>query len=204
MFRKSKPVSTPTRIFVLCTGRCGSMTLSRATAHLDNYTSDHEALTHLTGPERFNIPDHHIAIDNRLAWLLGRLEREWGDNAAYIHLTRAPEATAQSFAKRANQGILKAYRNDILARSKQRAPKTKLIEYCRDYVDTVTQNIDLFLRDKTHKMDMTLENIGPDFDRMCDWIGATGDLDAARAELRVQHNATSASKPRKPAKKGTP
>ena len=49
---------------------------------------------------------------------------------------------------------------------------------------------------------MTLENIGPDFDRMCNWIGATGDLEAARAELHVQHNATLPSKPRKPAKKG--
>jgi len=39
-------------------------------------------------------------------------------------------------------------------------------------------------------MTMRLETIGADFDRFCDWSGATGDLASARAELGIRHNAT--------------
>lgn len=182
--------ATPTTVIVLCTGRCGSMTLSRACAHLTSHTCAHESLTHATGPARFAFPPRHIEIDNRLAWLLGRLDAAWGDRAAYVHLTRDPEAVAQSFAQRANQGILRAYRQDILARSRGKAWTTPLIDYCRDYVDTVTANIHHFLHDKSHVLPMTLETLPADFDRFCDWTGATGDLAAARAELQVAHNAT--------------
>lgn len=183
-------MSFPTNIFVLCTGRCGSMTLARACARLTNWTGAHESLTHATGPARLAYPPRHIEIDNRLSWLLGRLERTWGPDAAYVHLTRDPEAVAQSFAQRANQGIIRAYRTDILARSRTRTPKVPLIAYCRDYVDTVNANITAFLRGKPHQMTMRLERIGTDFDRFLDWSGATGDLDAARAELGIRHNAT--------------
>ena len=180
----------PSTIIVLCTGRCGSMTLSRACGHLTNYTAAHESRTHLIGPARFDFGTNHIEIDNRLAWFTGRLEAAWGDRAAYVHLTREAEDVAQSFAKRAHQGILKAYRGDLLARSQAIPPVPRLIDFCRDYVETVTQNIHLFLRDKSHVMEMSLETMAEDFDVFAGWIGAEGDLAAARAELNVAHNAT--------------
>ena len=183
-------MSFPANVFVLCTGRCGSMSLSRACAHLDNWTVDHESRTHAVGAARLDYPPGHIEIDNRLAWFLGRMERRWGDAAAYVHLTREPEAVAESFAARAHQGILRAYRTDILARSRNRARSRPLIEDCRDYVDTVTANIEHFLVNKTNTLSMTLETLADDFEVFLGWIGATGDLDAARAEIRTRHNAT--------------
>lgn len=180
----------PSNIFVLCTGRCGSMTLSHACNHLTNWTAAHESKSYLTGAARLAFPPRHIEIDNRLSWVLGRLESTWGNDAAYVHLTRDPEAVAKSFAARASQGILKAYRTEILYRAQLRAPRTALITYCRDYVDTVTQNIRAFLKDKTHVMDMRLETMADDFDAFCGWIGAEGNLAAARAELAIRHNAT--------------
>lgn len=185
-------MNRPTTVIVLCTGRCGSMTLSKACGHFTNFSAGHETRTHLTGPERFDFGQNRIEIDNRLAWLLGRLDAAWGDRAAYVHLTRDPEEVAASFAARAHQGILKAYRTDILARSRARSRGVPVMEFCRDYVDTVTRNIELFLRDKSHVMGMTLETMESDFDRFIRWIGAEGDLDAARAELRISHNATKA------------
>lgn len=183
----------PSTVIVLCTGRCGSMTLSKACAHFTNFSAGHETRTHLTGPDRFDFGPNRIEIDNRLAWLLGRLDRAWGDRAAYVHLTRDPEAVAASFAARAHQGILKAYRTDILSRSRYRSRGVPVMEFCRDYVDNVTSNIELFLRDKTHVMSMALETMETDFDRLAQWIGAEGDLEAARAELRISHNATKAN-----------
>ena len=180
----------PDRVLVLCTGRCGSTTLAQACAHLDGWTAAHESRTHLTGPARLDYPPRHIEIDNRLSWFLGRLARDVGDAAAYVHLTRDPEAVAQSFAQRANQGILRAYRQDMLTHTRWREPKASLIAQCRDHVDTVTANIEAFLATRRHVMSMRLETIEADFDRLCGWIGATGDLAAARAELAQRHNAT--------------
>lgn len=166
------------------------MTLSRACTHLTSHTSAHESMTHATGAARFAFPANHIEIDNRLAWFTGRLDRVWGDRAAYVHLTRDPEQVARSFTLRANQGIIRGYKQDILARSRNLGWKTPLIDYCRDYVDTVTANITHYLRDKQHVMEMTLETMPDDFEQLCGWIGADGNLDAARAELAVVHNAT--------------
>ena len=180
----------PTNIFVLCTGRCGSMTLARACDHITNYTSAHEGRTHALGADRLAYPARHIEIDNRLSWFLGRLDRTFGDNAAYVHLIRDPDDVARSYAGRSNQGILRAYRTAIVSRAARRNPKARVIDFSRDYVDTVTENLTTFLRDKTHVMVIRLETLGPDFDRFIDWIGATGDLDAAQAELLVRHNAS--------------
>ena len=186
-------MTMPSTVIVLCTGRCGSTTLSKACAHFTNFSAGHETRTHLTGPDRFDFGENRIEIDNRLAWLLGRLDAVWGDRAAYVHLSRNPEEVAASFAARAHQGILKAYRTDILSRSRYKSRGVPVIEFCRDYVENVTRNIELFLRDKTHVMEMTLETMESDFDRFTGWIGAEGDLDAARAELRITHNATKAN-----------
>ncbi len=183
----------PRTIIVLNTGRCGSTTLARACAHFDNYTAGHETRCHMTGSGRFEFGENHIEIDNRLSWLLGRLDRHWGDRAAYVHLTRDPDAVARSFLKRSGQGILRAYRTDILMHAPSRDPDAPRFRYCKDYVDTVTENIRHFLRDKTHVMTMQLETIAADFDRFIDWIGATGDLPAARAALAEHHNASGES-----------
>jgi len=182
----------PSTVIVLCTGRCGSMTLSRACGHFTNYTAGHESRTHMTGAARLDFGPNRIEIDNRLAWFLGRLDATWGDRAAYVHLTRDAEAVAQSFSKRAHQGILKAYRQDILARSRHKAKSVPLVEFCRDYVETVTANIEHFLRGKSHVMEMALETMADDFEVFAGWIGAEGDMAAARAELAITHNATEA------------
>ena len=107
-----------------------------------------------------------------------------------MHLTRDPEAVAASFAARAGQGILRAYRTDILARSRARAPGRPLIEECRDYVATVTANIEAYLAGKSHVLPMALETIEDDFETFADWIGCGGDLTAARQAIRIRHNAT--------------
>lgn len=180
----------PANIFVLCTGRCGSTTFARAAAHVPGWSAGHETRTHLTGPARLAYPPRHIEVDNRLSWLLGRLDRAFGDRAAYVHLTRDPEAVAQSFAARAATGILRAYRADILAGAQVRSPRASVLDTCRDYVETVTENIALFLRDKTFVLPMRLETLSEDFDLFCAWAGLSGDLDAARAEIAIRHNAT--------------
>ena len=43
-------------IFVLCTGRCGSVTFTKACQHITNYTCTHESRVSLLGEDRLNYP----------------------------------------------------------------------------------------------------------------------------------------------------
>lgn len=179
-------------VFVLCTGRCGSTTFIEAARHLTNFSSAHESRTAMTGHGRFAYPVNHIEADNRLSWLLGRLDASYGDQAWYVHLQRDSLATARSFRERWDRGIMHAYRTEILMGAGKRQVFTDddKLQFCLDYCETVNSNISHFLRDKTKKMTFTLENAQCHWSQFCEWVGAQGNLDAAAAEWSVRHNAT--------------
>jgi len=175
-------------VFVLSTGRCGSLAFSEACRHIRNFTSGHETRCNLLGDARFAYPDNHIECDNRLSWLLGRLEKAYGDRAIYVHLSRNDEDTARSYFRRYSRGIMKAYRGSgILAGLSERSdPMAVALDYC----GTVNSNIELFLKDKSRKMEIHLESMEHDFPRFWDFIGAEGELSAALGEFHHRHNAT--------------
>ncbi len=50
------------RIFVIGTGRCGTVTFSKACEHITNYISGHETTTHGKLGNNFDFPDNHIEI----------------------------------------------------------------------------------------------------------------------------------------------
>ena len=180
----------PDNVFILCTGRCGSLTFARAAKHIRNFTSGHESRSFRTGPARFAYPKRHIEVDNRLAWTLGRLQNAYGDRAHYVHLTRDRDAVAASFLSRRNYGMIKAYREAHLLNLNLRAPATPDLDIAMDMIDTITQNILHYLKDKTHVMQIRLETAEQDFAHFWDWIGASGNPDAAFAEWNTRHNAT--------------
>lgn len=173
------------RVFVLCTGRCGSTTFTYACKHMTNFTAGHETRAKFIGSERLEYPDDHIEIDNRLSWLLGRLESAYGDDAYYVHLQRDRREVAESYARRMSNpaSIGAAYKTSIL----MDGPHEDL-DVCLDVTETMVANIEHFLRDKTYVMEVSLENIEEDFARFWDWIGAEGDKAAALAEWGVLYN----------------
>lgn len=174
-------------IFILNTGRCGSTTFIEACRHISNFSAGHESRIHLTGEQRLAYPANHIEADNRLSWLLGRLDRAYGNDAFYLHLRRNRTDTTASFARRQHMGIMKAYREGILLNG-DADPSAE--EIARDYIDTVESNIALFLRNKSHWMSFDLERAADDFSRFWQWIGAEGDLERALQEWQVSHNAS--------------
>lgn len=178
-------------VFILNTGRCGSATFIEACSHISNFSSGHESRSSLLGEDRFDYPINHIEADNRLAWFLGRLDDQFGDEAFYVHLTRNANDTARSFVRRYPRSIVKAYRQAILMGSVERSDP---LSVCLDYCDTVNSNIRMFLKDKTHKMEFRLENAKQDFRGFWEMIGAEGDFDAAVAEFAILHNASGQEK----------
>lgn len=175
-------------IFILCTGRCGSTTFIKASSHIRNFSAGHETRSKFLGLERFNYPSQHIEADNRLSWLLGRLELAYGNNARYVHLIRDDVATAQSFVRRYNSGIIKAYRGSgiIMGLPEASNPMAVALDYCQ----TVNSNIELFLANKTNVMQIKLERAKQDFTEFWHWIDAEGNLNDALAEFDVMHNAS--------------
>lgn len=190
LFRRQR---LPRNVFVLGTGRCGTVTFVRACEHLENFTAGHESRAGLVGAERFGYPRQHIEADNRLSWFLGELESRFADEPLYVHLKRDPEQVANSFATRWNRpyqaNMVRAFAHGIVMRSEP-WPEDIRIDVCRFYVQTVTNNIDVFLRKKSNQMTVWLEEAAawlPDF---WDRIGGSGDLAAAIGEFDIRHNAS--------------
>lgn len=173
-------------VFILNAGRSGSKTFARACDHISNYTSAHESRSGLLGDAHFAYPDNHIESDNRLSWLLVRLDRAYGDRAFYVYLTRDVGPVAASWAKRSYTGMMNAYRYAILCHCPKDATP---FEVAKDYCDTVDTNVRLFLRDKKNWMEFRLEEASERFPEFWKRIGAEGDYEAALAEFGVRHNA---------------
>ena len=174
-------------VFILNSGRCGSSTFIQACRHMSNFSTGHETRLRLIGDARLAYPDNHIEADNRLAWLLGRLDRAYGDSAFYVHLSREPVATADSFTRRAEFGIMKAYREGILLGGETGQTDRA---FALDYLDTVQANIALFLKSKPNVMAFRLEHAKADFESFWRWIDAQGDLEQALSEWDIRHNAS--------------
>lgn len=175
-------------VFILCSGRCGSTSFARACRHVANWTSGHETRSHMLGLDRLAYPPFHIEADNRLSWMLGRMDQSFGPEAAYVHLTRDPEAVAQSYARRAGYGIMHAYYHGIVFPPAEDSGDRPVIEHARDMVATITANIETFLRGKPQVMRMRLEEMEARFPDFWDWIGAEGRLDLALKEWSTRHN----------------
>lgn len=184
-------------VFILSTGRCGSMSFARACEHIQNYTSGHETRCTELGEERFKYPQFHIESDNRLSWLLGRLDETFGSDAFYLHLTRDREETAQSYNRRWDNryGIMPAYSRGILMH------EPRGVADARDYYDTVNANIRLFLKDKPHQMSVEMLDLPNQFRTFCEKIGAECDIDLALREWDKQHNQSAKPSPPRPIKR---
>lgn len=174
-------------VFVLNTGRCGSTTFIKACRYIENYTCAHESRAMDIGPARLDYGENHIEADNRLSWVLGRLDQTYGKDAFYVHLRRNDKDTARSFSNRYGSGIIEAYRKAVIV---DLEPNTDPIAVAHDYCDTVNSNIEFFLKDKPHQMNFHLENSTSDFRQFWSRIDAAGDIDAALHEFTKAYNPT--------------
>jgi len=174
-------------VFILSTGRSGSMTFAIACRHISNYSSSHEGRVHILGDKHFDYPNNHIESDSRLNFFLGRLDEEYGDDAIYIHLQRNLNDCVESWSRRHREfDIIKMWGHSVMVRCSDKENYKKVAE---DYVKTMNSNIRLFLKDKTKVMDFKLENAKQDFKKFWTFIKAEGDFSMAIKEWDIKHNA---------------
>lgn len=166
------------RVFIICTGRTGSHNIAKACSFIENYTSGHETRIAMSASEKLNYPDNHIEADNRLSWLLGSLDKRFEDNdTIYVHLKRDPALVAKSYNRRwhLRYSIVRAFSSGILMKNSRQDD----IKSCNDYVEVVNDNIEFFLKSKSNKLTINIENIDNDFKAFWKLINAEGDLEAA-------------------------
>lgn len=176
-------------VFVLCTGRCGSYTFFKACEHIENYTAGHESRKRAIGPGCLTFDDSHIEVDCRMAWRLGRLERSYGRDAFYVHLTRDSALVANSYLAKfydKKMGIARAWYELMGHPFDDYMPAVM-----SDMVLSITDNIAAFLSDKEH-MNISIEDADARFPEFWERIGAKGNLNLAVAELGRVYNARAA------------
>ena len=178
------------RVFVLCTGRTGSVSLAEACKHMTNFTSGHESKARCLGEERLRFPDQHIEIDNRLTWFLGQLHETYGQEPYYVHLLRDRDKTAHSYNKRwqAYHSIVRAFASSILKLRPRKLSEAERLQVSYDYCDAANSNIRLFLRDKPRQMEIDLDAIEQGFTQLWQEIGAEGNLQEALQALNTPRN----------------
>ena len=180
------------KVIVLCSGRTGSTTLYRACQFIDDFTVGHESRVEHLGAKRFDFPDQHIEIDNRLIWQLGSLEQHIGDQALYVHLKRERLAVKQSFINRLYQpkSIFYSYCESIKKSTPENLSSDEKEHLADDFLDSIDANIRYFLKDKTHQMEFHVENYQQDFAQFWEFINAKGDYEKALAEWSKKHNSS--------------
>ena len=179
-------------IFVLSAGRCGSMTFIKACDHITNYTSQHESGRNFESHQKYNLiyPEYHIESDNRLTWFLGSLDKLYGNKAYYVKLTRNKDKIINSYLKRKslNQGILPAFAINILQQKKWSISKDGYRWAAKHYINTVYDNIDFYLRDKTNKIEFDIDDPIDKFNQIWLDIEAEGNLNNAMEEFLKYYN----------------
>ncbi|MGO2101962.1 MAG: hypothetical protein ACTH3E_02840 [Psychroflexus halocasei] len=177
-------------VFVLCTGRTGSVSFIKACQHIENFTADHESRSHFNGKERFDFPDQHIEADNRLSWDLGRLDKHFGKDAFYVHLTRDHNKVAESYAKRVYypNNIVKAYCDGIKKNPTEKLSKEEIYKYSLDMVMNIESSIEFFLKDKPNQIKIDIDAIHTEFPEFWTDIKAKGNMKLAVKTLNKRHN----------------
>jgi len=166
------------------------MAFSAACKPISNFTSAHEGRARRLGVDRFAYPDQHIEADNRLVWFLGALDREFGNEAFYVHLIRDRKKVVESYDRKWVRygSIIRAYCEGIHQITLHKLDREKRLEVVEDFYDNVNENIRHFLKDKDKVLTIHLENIGEEFPRFWKEIGAEGNLDEALEVFQFRHN----------------
>ncbi len=177
-------------VFVLGTGRCGTVTFAKACAHIANYTCAHESRSSLVGGARLGYPPNHIEVDPRLSWFLGELVQRFPD-AFYVHLLRNPLHVAKSIERRwgGRASFARAFGESMLWRADRTASR---LDIARFQIETMTANIELFLStlDDDQHMVAQLEEADDWFPKFWDRIGAQGRRSHAQRKFSKHYNAS--------------
>jgi hypothetical protein len=178
-------------VFVLNVGRSGSKTFALACAHITNYSSGHETRSWEIGETRLEYLRNHIEVDNKLTWMLGSLDKKYGNEAYYVHLIRNRTDVIRSWDRLWNHSFsnIRFFSEGVLSNVPDLISQSEKSVIGEFHYDVANQNIELFLKDKPNAITVRFEDIENGFSQFWSEIGAEGNLEKALAEFKVRYNA---------------
>lgn len=174
------------RIFVLCTGRCGSMTFAETCKHIKNYSSAHEPPISRT---YIDYPDNHIVVDNKLIWLAPTLLKKY-PCTYWVHLRRSREHVFKSYSTNKGYHTIISFMQLVPFFRKQAALDNW--EFSVNYYLTVVQDqIENFLKGIPSKRKSTVDiEFASTFKNFWEDINAEGNLEEALVTFSQKHNSS--------------
>ncbi len=167
------------RVFVVGTGRCGSVTFYQACSHMTNFSSGHETLaTQKIGC--LNYPDDHIECSPPLLLSAPALIKAYPD-AKWIHLVRERESCIKSLEGQVAES-LKRFAGQWWLRQKPEPKSAAPVFY-----DTCIGLAEALLpRDRMLVVQM--ESAYQSWEEVWAFLGAQGNFEASRNEWLKKYN----------------
>lgn len=165
------------RVFVVGTGRCGSVSFAVACKHITNFTAAHE-----TDNYEMVYPERHIEVNAMLRVPMPILMERYPD-AWFVHLVRDRSACVPSLAALAGGEVVQCYGR--LCRTI--VPDHRRAE-AEAYYDWENASIRAMLRGWKNSMTFRLEDRLSDWPRFWQWVGAEGDYEASLKSWETPRN----------------
>ena len=165
------------RVFVTGTGRCGTQTFSKACKHISNFTSGHETRTKVAV---LNYPDDHIEVDPHLLWRMRDVIKKYPD-AKWVFVHRDAAKTMASMARRPSMSIWGHFAFMNRGISPEAAARS---------IYSSTMDIMSYYRDELKPLEVYTPVTDSKWAEFVAYIGAVGNMGAAKAELKRKHNAS--------------
>jgi hypothetical protein len=167
------------RIFVTGTGRCGTVTFTKACSHIENFTSAHESHSGEVGNWKY--PTNHIEVDPRLAYSTAVLSDLYPD-ALIIHLVRDKSTAITSLAKRTS---INKFRDFHFGSSNCK----DMNKIANVYYDTTNTMLRKVLKLHKNTCEYSLEKMKAiHWEQFWKSIGAEGNFRKSLQEWDVKHN----------------
>lgn len=181
------------RVVVVGTGRCGTVTFTKACRHLTNYTSKHESTSGMTSAAALRLPDNHIEVNPHLSRMLWPLDRELaGADVLWVHLQRKREEVVESWVRRGRKAGVGLWTPLVMRVNAQKLNDEQWRYACGLCYDSITGDIGAFMRTRTdgQQMHMWLHEAQARWPEFLKRIKARGNGRASQAEWNIRHNAT--------------
>jgi hypothetical protein len=167
------------RIFVTGTGRCGTVTFSKAAGHATNYTASHESYAGYVAD--WDYPDNHIEVSSQLVIGIPLLLARYPD-ARWVHLVRGDRrACVESIISLRDGGVV-----DDFCRLFFQVEKPLYDRGGEAIYETLNGLCRALL---PNAFTITLEYAKKHWAECWDFMGCEGDYEASRKEWDIRYNA---------------
>lgn len=166
------------RVFVVGTGRCGTVTFYRACRHIIGFTCDHEGKAGSVPPWYFN--DNHIEIGSHLYPQMSQLVKRYPD-ARWVHLYRNKKDCVRSIVTQCRTEM--EHYSQMWFHAFRASPE----KIAAAYYDSVNATIPVVVPEC---LPIPIEHATELWEVFLDYIGGPECSPDAVKELELQYNAT--------------